>query len=139
ARGVRIIPRVTAGDRGPALFSALHEAGPALYEQGIAPELAGTPLGTGTSSGVHESQSRLWENVVGRSLGLWRHFYPRLHETFPDRLGKVPPGTFHRAINKVQRALIPPAADEGTYNLHIVLPFDIEIELFEGRLAVEGL
>ena len=139
ADDVRITTRVIADDLGQALFSTLHEAGHALYEQGIAPELAGTPLGTGTSSGVHESQSRLWENVVGRSLGLWRHFYPRLRETFPDRLGQVPLETFHRAINKVERSLIRTEADEVTYNLHIILRFDLEIELLEGRLAVKDL
>ena len=139
ADDVRITTRVFSDDLGQALFSTLHEAGHALYEQGIAPELAGTPLGAGTSSGVHESQSRLFENVVGRSLGLWRHFYPRLCETFPDQLGNVSLETFHRAINKVERSLIRTEADEITYNLHIIVRFDLEIALLEGRLAVKDL
>jgi carboxypeptidase Taq len=139
ADDVRITTRVYPNDLSQSLFSTLHEAGHALYEQGIAPELGGTPLGTGTSSGVHESQSRLWENIVGRSLGLWQHFYPKLRDTFPDRFGNVPLETFHRAINRVERSLIRTEADEVTYNLHIIVRFDLEIELLEGRLAVKDL
>jgi carboxypeptidase Taq len=136
---VRITTRVYPDDVTQALFSTLHEAGHGLYEQGVAGELDGTPLGSGTSAGVHESQSRLWENVVGRSLGLWQHYYPKLRATFPDRLGKVPLEAFHRAINKVERSLIRTEADEVTYNLHIILRFDLEIEMLEGRLAVKDL
>jgi carboxypeptidase Taq len=139
ADDVRITTRVVPHDLSQALFSTLHEAGHALYEQGIAAELADTPLSMGTSAGVHESQSRLWENVVGRSLGLWRHFYPKLRETFPERFGDVPLETFHRAINKVERSLIRTEADEVTYNLHIILRFDLEIALLEGALAVKDL
>ncbi len=139
AGDVRITTRVYPGEVTQALFSTLHEAGHALYEQGVAPELAGTPLGWGASAGVHESQSRLWENVVGRSLGFWRHFYPKLRAAFPDRLGKVPLKTFHRAINKVERSPIRTDADEVTYNLHIMLRFDLELELIEGRLAAKDL
>jgi carboxypeptidase Taq len=136
---VRITTRVRSDDLGDALFSTLHEAGHALYEQGVAPELAGTPLGRGTSLGVHESQSRLWENLVGRSLDLWRHFYPALREIFPAALADVPVETFHRAINKVARSLIRTDADEVTYNLHIILRFDLEVALLEGRVAVKDL
>jgi carboxypeptidase Taq len=139
AGDVRITTRVRPDDLGDALFSTLHEAGHALYEQGVAPELAGTPLGHGTSMGVHESQSRLWENVVGRSLNLWRHFYPALRRTFPAALSDVSVETFHRAINKVERSLIRTDADEVTYNLHIILRFDLEVDLLEGRLAVKDL
>jgi carboxypeptidase Taq len=135
---VRITTRVRSDDLSEALFSTLHEAGHALYEQGVAPELAGTPLGRGTSMGIHESQSRLWENVVGRSLDLWRHFYPPLRRTFPA-LADVPVETFHRAINKVERSLIRTDADELTYNLHIILRFDLEVALLEGSLAVKDL
>ncbi len=88
---------------------------------------------------MHESQSRLWENVVGRSLGLWRHYYPQLRAAFPERLGSVPLETFHRAINKVERSLIRTEADEVTYNLHIILRFDLEIELLERTLAIKDL
>ncbi len=136
---VRITTRVYPDDVTQALFSTLHEAGHGLYEQGVAPALDGTPLGSGTSAGVHESQSRLWENVVGRSLGLWGHFYPKLRATFPERLGNVPLETFYRAINKVERSLIRTEADEVTYNLHIILRFDLELELLERRLAVKDL
>jgi carboxypeptidase Taq len=139
AGDVRITTRVFQDDLSQALFSTLHETGHALYEQGVAAELDGTPLGSGTSAGVHESQSRLWENVVGRSLGLWQHFYPRLRETFPDMLGNVPVETFYRAINKVERSLIRTEADEVTYNLHVIVRFDLELELLEGRLAVKDL
>jgi carboxypeptidase Taq len=139
AGDVRITTRVRSNDLGDALFSTLHEAGHALYEQGVAPELAGTPLGSGTSMGVHESQSRLWENVVGRSFDLWRHFYPTLRKTFPIALGDVPVETFHRAINKVARSLIRTDADEVTYNLHIILRFELEVAMLEGSLAVKDL
>ena len=139
AGDVRITTRVYPDDVTQALFSTLHEAGHGMYEQGVAPALDGTPLGSGTSAGVHESQSRLWENVVGRSRGLWQHYYPKLRATFPERLGKVPLETFYRAINKVERSLIRTEADEVTYNLHIILRFDLEIEMLERRLAVKDL
>ena len=122
-----------------ALFSTLHEAGHALYEQGVAADLDGTPLGSGASAGVHESQSRLWENVVGRSRGFWEHFYPPLRKAFPDQFARVPLETFYRAINKVERSLIRTDADEVTYNLHVMMRFDLELELLEGRLAVKDL
>jgi carboxypeptidase Taq len=121
-----------------AFFATLHEAGHALYEQGVSSTLEGTPLGRGASAGVHESQSRLWENVVGRSLGFWQHFYPELQRTFPD-LGRVGLETFYRAINKVDRSLIRVDADEVTYNLHIMLRFDLEMQLLDGSLRVKDL
>lgn len=110
-----------------------------MYEQGVERALVGTPLGHGVSAGVHESQSRLWENIVGRSRGFWQHFYPELQRTFPAELGRVPLDTFYRAINKVSRSLIRTDADEVTYNLHVMLRFDLEIELLEGRLAAKDL
>jgi carboxypeptidase Taq len=139
ADDVRITTRVYPEDVTQALFSTLHEAGHGLYEQGVDPALGGTPLGSGTSMGVHESQSRLWENVVGRSRGLWQHYYPKLRATFPDRLAEVPLETFYRAINKVERSLIRTEADEVTYNLHIILRFDLELEMLERSLAVKDL
>jgi carboxypeptidase Taq len=117
----------------------LHEAGHALYEQGIDPELEGTPLGRGASIGVHESQSRLWENVVGRGRNFWQHFYPLLQGVFPDQLRNVPFETFYRAINRVERSLIRTDADEVTYNLHIMLRFELELELLEDRLRAKNL
>ena len=88
---------------------------------------------------MHESQSRLWENVVGRSRGFWEHFYPQLRDAFPDQFERVPLETFYRAINKVERSLIRTDADEVTYNLHIMMRFDLELALLEGRLAVKDL
>ena len=136
---VRITTRVKENDLGEALFSTTHESGHAMYEQGVCRDFEGTPLANGTSSGVHESQSRLWENIVGRSRGCWRFFYPRLQAVFPDQLGDVPLETFYRAINKVQRSLIRTEADEVTYNLHVLLRFDFELDLLEGNLAVRDL
>jgi carboxypeptidase Taq len=136
---VRITTRVDPHDIGQSLFSIIHEAGHALYEQGVAAGLDGTPLGNGTSAGVHESQSRLWENVVGRGRGFWEHFYPVLQDTFPDPFRDVTLETFYRAINRVERSLIRTDADEVTYNLHIMMRFDLEVDLLEGRLQVKDL
>jgi carboxypeptidase Taq len=139
AGDVRITTRIRENDLGEALFSTIHEAGHAMYEQGVDRALEGTPLGSGTSAGVHESQSRLWENVVGRSRGFWEYFYARLRDLFPDQLRAVALETFYRAINKVQRSLIRTDADEVTYNLHVMLRFDLELQLLEGRLEVKDL
>jgi carboxypeptidase Taq len=136
---VRITTRVKEDDLGEALFSTMHEAGHALYEQGIRGDLEGTPLARGTSSGIHESQSRLWENLVGRSLGFWHFFYPRLQTTFPQQLASVSLDAFYRAINKVEPSLIRTNADEVTYNLHVLIRFDLEQALLEGRLLVHDL
>ena len=136
---VRITTRIRENEIGEALFSTLHETGHALYEQGVDVRYEGTPLNSGTSAGVHESQSRLWENVVGRSRGFWEHFYPKLCDAFPDHFTQVPLETFYRAINKVQRSLIRTDADEVTYNLHVMLRFDLELDLLEGRLKVKDL
>jgi carboxypeptidase Taq len=136
---VRITTRVREDDLTDSLFSTLHECGHALYEQGIERSFEGLPLAEGASAGVHESQSRLWENLVGRSRGFWEHFYPRLKEVFPGQLGGVPLDVFHRAINKVERSLIRTDADEVTYNLHVMLRFDLELDLLEGRLEVKDL
>jgi carboxypeptidase Taq len=139
ADDVRITTRIHENDLGDALFSTLHEAGHAMYEQGVSAVLDGTPLGQGVSAGVHESQSRLWENVVGRSRGFWEHFYPRLQRIFVEQLSRVPLAAFHRAINKVARSLIRTDADEVTYNLHIMLRFDLELKMLEGQLRVRDL
>jgi carboxypeptidase Taq len=136
---VRITTRVREDDVTDALFSTLHECGHALYELGIDRSYEGTPLATGTSSGVHESQSRLWENLVGRSRGFWEHFYPRLQQAFPRQLGGVPLDTFYRAVNRVERSLIRVDADEVTYNLHVMLRFDLELDLLEGKVAMKDL
>jgi carboxypeptidase Taq len=136
---VRITTRVNPDLFGPALFATIHESGHAMYQQGISPDYEGTPLARGTSSGVHESQSRLWENVVGRSRGFWEFFYPRLQEAFATQLGSVPLETFYRAVNGVCPGLIRVNADEVTYNLHIIIRFDLELAMLEGRLAISDL
>ncbi len=136
---VRITTRVQPNDFTDSLFSTLHEAGHALYEQGIRMEFEGTPLATGTSAGVHESQSRTWENIVGRSRAMWAHFYPRLQQQFPDPLRGVSLDQFYRAINKVQPSLIRTDADEVTYNLHVMIRFDLELDLLDGRLKIADL
>ena len=136
---VRITTRIKENDLSDALFSTLHEAGHALYEQGIDPALEGTPLAGGTSAGVHESQSRTWENLVGRSRGFWQHYFPRLQERFPKQLSQVSLEAFYRAINKVSRSLIRTDADEVTYNLHVMLRFNLELQLLEGKLEIKDL
>jgi carboxypeptidase Taq len=136
---VRITTRVREDRLGDALFSTLHEAGHGIYEQGVTPSYEGTPLARGVSSGVHESQSRLWENLVGRSRGFWVHFYPKLREAFPGQLDATPLEAFYRAINAVRPSLIRTDADEVTYNLHVMIRFELELALLEGRLAVRDL
>ena len=136
---VRITTRVDENNLNEALFSTLHETGHALYEMGLNPAFEGSPLASGTSSGVHESQSRLWENLVGRSRGFWNHYYPELQKVFPTQLSDVSQDTFYRAINKVERSLIRTDADEVTYNLHVMIRFDLELALLEGKLDVKDL
>ena len=136
---VRITTRVKDNDLTEALFSTLHEAGHAMYEQGVSESLDTTPLADGTSSGVHESQSRLWENVIGRSFGFWKHYYPKLKKVFPKQFKNVSLEVFYKAINKVSRSLIRTDADEVTYNLHVIIRFDLECELLENKLALKDL
>jgi carboxypeptidase Taq len=134
---VRITTRYRADWMPSALFGSIHEAGHAMYEQGGRQEYEGTILASGTSLGVHESQSRLWENVVGRSRGFWRYFYPDMQRMFPEVLSQVSMEDFYRAINFVSRSLVRVEADEVTYNLHIMLRFELENALLEGKLAVK--
>lgn len=136
---VRITTRVRENDLNEGLFSTIHETGHALYEQGIERGYEATPLAGGTSAGVHESQSRLWENLVGRNRNFWKFFYSQLQSVFPQQLGEVSLETFYRAINKVERSLIRTDADEVTYNLHVMIRFDLELQLLEGKLAVRDL
>ena len=136
---VRITTRVDENRLDEGLFSTMHECGHALYEQGIDMVYDGTPLASGTSSTVHESQSRLWENIVGRSRGFWRHFYPELQAAFPSQLGSVALEEFYRAINKVERSLIRTDADEITYNLHVIVRFGLELDLLDGKLSIADL
>jgi carboxypeptidase Taq len=136
---VRITTRVHKDLFPSALFSTLHEGGHALYEQNSTPALDGSFLAGGTSLGVHESQSRLWENVLGRSREFWHFYYPKLQEFFPAQLQRAGMEDFYRAINKVSPSFIRVEADEATYNLHVFLRFELEQELVEGRLSVAQL
>jgi carboxypeptidase Taq len=137
---VRITTRYDLHDFGVAHFSALHEFGHGLYEAGIASELARSPLGQPVSLGIHESQSRLWENVVGRSRPFCGWVLPILREHLgPGIPARFDADAFYRAVNSVQRSLIRVDADETTYNLHIILRFELELALIEGALAVDDL
>jgi carboxypeptidase Taq len=135
---VRLTTRYSDDDLN-SLFTAMHECGHGLYEFGSAPSLDRTPMAGGSSAMLHESQSRLWENVVGRSLPFWRWFYPRIQEAFPENLGSVPLDRFHRAINRAQRTYIRVDADETSYGLHIILRFELEQALISGAVAVKDL
>ncbi|MCJ7717147.1 MAG: carboxypeptidase M32, partial [Anaerolineales bacterium] len=136
---VRITTRVDENFLNTALFGTLHEAGHAIYEQGVAQELDRTPLGSGASLAIHESQSRMYENLLGRSYDFWVHFYPQLQDSFKTQLGNVDLDTFYKGINKVEPSLVRVEADEATYNLHIMLRLELEIELMEGNLKVADL
>jgi carboxypeptidase Taq len=135
---VRITTRFDEHFFNPAFFGSLHEAGHALYEQGVADELEGNLLGGGTSLGVHESQSRLWENLVGRSRAFWRWAYPQVQAAYPA-LADVSEDDFYRAVNRVQPSFIRVEADEATYNLHIMMRFDLECALIKGEIQVADL
>lgn len=136
---VRITNRFEAGNPLATLFSAMHESGHAMYEQGVNPAYERTPLASGTSLAVHESQSRMWENIVGRSLPFWEHFFPELKKTFPSQLDGVGLKAFYKAINKVEPSLIRVNADEATYNLHIMLRLEMEIGMVDGSIAIKDL
>ncbi len=136
---VRITTRYDEQFFPSAFFSILHEAGHGLYEQGLPAQEYGLPLGDSVSLGVHESQSRLWENHVGRSLEFWRWCFPKAREHFPEALADVSLEEFHRAVNHVEPSLIRVEADEVTYNLHILIRFELEQELLTGQLAVADL
>jgi carboxypeptidase Taq len=136
---VRITTRFDPERAASALFSTMHEGGHAMYEQGIKTSLRRTPLTTGASMAVHESQSRMWENLVGRSKAFWKFFYPRLVKIFPDQLKNVSMEAFYKGINKVESSLIRVEADEATYNLHVMLRLELEIALLEGTVKVKDL
>ncbi len=123
----------------PSLFGALHESGHAMYEQGTHPDLARTPLARGTSLGIHESQSRMMENIVGRSRGFWQAHFPKLQSYFPEALGNSTAEDFYRAINKTQPSFIRVEADELTYNFHIILRFELEQAMLNGDLPAAEL
>jgi carboxypeptidase Taq len=136
---VRMTTRFKEDEPLDSLFSAIHETGHGLYEQGLPRADHGTALGMHAGMGAHESQSRLWENQVGRSRGFWRFFEPRFRALFPAQTAGVTAEELYRAVNAVEPTLIRVDADEVTYNLHIVLRFEIEKKLFAGELAVREL
>lgn len=122
-----------------AFFGTLHEAGHGIYEQGLCKEHFGTPAGSFTSLGIHESQSRMWENIIGRSRSFWNYFFQPAQKLFPDALANVPQEDFYRAINDVRPSYIRVEADEVTYNLHIMLRFELEKALISGDLEPKDL
>jgi carboxypeptidase Taq len=136
AGDVRITTRFDRNFLPAALFGSIHETGHALYEQGLTTRYPGGGLGEAASLGIHESQSRLWENLVGRSRPFWHYWYPNLQAAFPDALQRTSENEFYRAINKVEPSLIRVEADEVTYNLHILLRFEMEVDLLSGALSV---
>lgn len=136
---IRMTTRFDERFLSSALFGTLHETGHGLYEQGLPEEHYGLPAGSYCSLGIHESQSRLWENLVGRSHGFWRHFLPTLATEFPAAVGDTPLDRFHAAVNEIRPSLIRVEADEVTYNLHIVIRVELEIALLDGDLQVGDL
>jgi carboxypeptidase Taq len=136
---VRLTTRFDPKFLNPALFGTIHEAGHGMYEQGIGEALDGTMLGGGTSLAVHESQSRMWENMIARSRGFWEWALPLAQEYFPAQLGNASVDDVYRAVNKVQRSFIRVEADEATYNLHIMLRLELEVSLLNRSLKVSEL
>ena len=136
---VRITTRFEPENPSIMLFSTMHETGHALYDLGSNQAYERTPLAGGTSLAVHESQSRMWENLVGRSLPFWEHFYPEFQKLFPAQVGNVDLQTFYKGINKVEPSLIRVNADEATYNMHIMLRLELEIGMVEGTVVVKDL
>lgn len=132
---VRLTTRFADHHFNSAFFGTLHEAGHGLYEQGLDPEQFGLGCGTACSLGIHESQSRMWENFVGRSKAFWTYFYPGVQQAFPDALNDIPLDDFYFAVNDVRPSFIRVEADEATYNLHIMLRFELEQQLVTGSLA----
>ena len=139
SRDVRVTTRINENDLCEMIWSCIHEGGHALYEQGIPFEDYGLPSGEYLSLGIHESQSRLWENNVGRSLGYWKQNYSELQNTFPDQLKSIPVNEFYKAINKVEPSLIRTSADELTYHFHVMIRFELEVALMEKKINVEDL
>jgi carboxypeptidase Taq len=128
-----------AEDDITSIFTAMHECGHGLYEHGVSPSLERTILCQGASYALHESQSRLWENLVGRSREFWNHFYPSFQAAFPEAVGDVDQERFYRAINRVKPSFVRVDADEATYNLHIILRFELEQEILAGTIALKHL
>lgn len=135
----RLTTRYNTHHFSESFFSIMHEAGHGIYDQGLNDEHYGTPMGDSISLGIHESQSRMWENFVGRSEAFWTHFFPKAQTAFPDALSDVSERDFYAAINTVAPSYIRVEADEATYNLHIMLRFEIEQALIDGSLKAEDV
>ena len=138
-RDVRLTTRYDERSLDGSFFSTLHEAGHGIYEQGLPADRYGLPTGEAVSLGIHESQSRMWENQVGRSRAFWEYFYPEAQATFRDALGDVSLETFYFANNDVRPSLIRTESDEVTYNLHILIRFELELALINDDLPVSDL
>ncbi|CAL1151160.1 unnamed protein product [Cladocopium goreaui] len=138
-RDVRLTTRYQANDFGDGFFSILHEAGHGMYEQGLQADWFGLPPGEAISLGIHESQSRMWENLVGRSRGFWTRFFPQLSEAFPAAMAGVDPDAWWFAVNEAKPSLIRTESDEATYNLHIIVRFELERAMIEGDLEPADL
>jgi carboxypeptidase Taq len=136
---VRITTRVNENDLASLLFSSIHEGGHALYEQGLPQDQYGLPLASAASLAVHESQSRLWENNVGRSLDFWQYYYPILQKSVSPALDKCSLSDFYKAINKVSASLIRTESDEISYHFHVMIRYEIEKQLLEGSLSINEL
>ena len=136
---VRLTTRYDDHYFGDAFFGVLHEAGHGMYEQGLPHERFGSPLGQAVSLGVHESQSRMWENLVGRGRPFWSHFMPQARAHFPEALAGVSDADWLRAVNATTPSLIRTEADETTYNLHVLIRFELEVALITGQLSVADL
>lgn len=136
---VRITTHYFENNFTSAIFSTVHEGGHALYEQNIGDDIDDTILGTGTSMGIHESQSRMYENIFGRNINFWNHFYPKLVEIFPEQLSDISLNEFYEGINKTENSLIRIEADELTYSLHVMVRYEIEKMLIEGKIEVKDL
>ena len=136
---VRITTRFDPKFFSMAFYGTLHETGHALYEQGLPAKFAQTSIGSAASLGIHESQSRMWENLVGRSRNYSKFFFPQLQMAYPEAFGASNPEAYYRAVNQVKPSLIRVEADEVTYNLHILLRFELECELLTGSLAIKDL
>lgn len=136
---VRLTTRYAKDNVLYAIGTTVHEAGHGIYDQGLMVEHFGTPLAEAISHGIHESQSRLWENNIGKSLPFWKYFYPKLQKKFPKPFAKVPLLEFYKIYNKVEPSLIRTESDEVTYNLHIIVRFEIEKEMIEGSIDLADL
>jgi carboxypeptidase Taq len=136
---VRITTRIDEEDFSNMTWSTIHELGHALYEQGLPPSEYGLPLGEACSLSIHESQSRLWENQVGRSYLFWKYHYPSLQKEFPEQFGKISLDQFYAAINKVEPSLIRTEADEVTYHFHVMIRYELEKKLIEGAISVKDI